>query len=118
MGWLEAMFLLVPWWCTRKDDGHGHASQCKPTERFRKHGGCGRSGEDENEEGAHSRCAEVADAVREPSQQVQDGVSVGGEDVREVGTVEDILERRKDFDPDVRTILYRNEAIMSLLSVY
>lgn len=111
MSWLETMFFLIPWWCTRKDDGHGHASQCEPAKGFGKNGGRRRSGEDEDEEGAHSRCAKVADAVRKPSQQVQDGVSVCREDVGEVGAVKDVLERGKDFDPDVRAVLYRDEAI-------
>lgn len=39
---------------------------------------------------------------------------MGGEDVREVGAVEDVLEGGEDFDPDVWAILYRNETVVDL----
>lgn len=56
----------------------------------------------------------MADAVGEPGKQVEDGVSVGGEDVGQVGAIQDVLEGGQDLDPDVRPDLDRDEAFGSL----
>lgn len=110
------MLLLIPWWCTWEYDGQGYAGQGEPAERFGKYGGCRGRGEDEDEGGAHRGRAEVANAVREPSQHVQDGVGVRGKDVGKIGTVQDVLERGQDFDPNVRAVLYRDVATVDFSS--
>lgn len=53
----------------------------------------------------------MADSVGEPGEQVEDGVGVRGQNVGQVGAVEDVLEGRKDLDPNVWPILDRYEAI-------
>ena len=58
----------------------------------------------------------MTDSVREPSEQVEDGMGVRGEDVGQVGAVEDVLEGGQDLDPDMRPVFDRNEAFGSLLA--
>lgn len=50
------------------------------------------------------------DAVRQPSQDVEDWMLVGGQDVGQVGAIQDIFEGRENANPDVRTILVVDEA--------
>ena len=42
----------------------------------------------------------MGDAIRKPSQNIQSGALVCGKYVTKVGAIENILERRKDFDPN------------------
>jgi hypothetical protein len=52
----------------------------------------------------------MADAIRKPCEKVEDGVLVGGEDVAEIGTVQDVFEGGKYFDPNRRPIFTGNES--------
>lgn len=45
------------------------------------------------------------DAVGNPGEEIEDGVFVGGQDVAQVGAVEDILQGGQDADPDSRPIV-------------
>lgn len=60
-------------------------------------------GDDEGE-------GEVQDAVRQPGDDVEDGVCVAGEDVGDVGAVEHGLERREEGDRDGRAVGDGDEA--------
>ena len=40
------------------------------------------------------------DAIGEPCHDAEEGTGMCGEDVAEIGTVEDILQSRKNTDPD------------------
>lgn len=57
----------------------------------------------------------MTDAIWKPSQQIQDRVGVGGEDVGEVGAVKDVFEGGQDLHPDMRPVLYRDESIIRLV---
>lgn len=50
------------------------------------------------------------DAVRQPSQNIQDRMLVGGHDVADVGAVDDVLKSRKNANPNVRAPLRGNES--------
>jgi hypothetical protein len=47
----------------------------------------------------------VDDAVRQPSQDVENRVLVSGKDVGQVCAIQNILERREDANPNVRAVL-------------
>lgn len=113
---LETMLLLVPRRGTGQQNRKGHTSQGEPAERSRKNGSSGRSGEEEEEGGADSRAGEMANTVREPGQNIENGVRVGGEDVGKVGAVKDVFKGGKDLDPNVRAVLYRDKAVMVMLA--
>ena len=49
--------------------------------------------------------------VRKPSHYAEEGAGVGGEDVGEIGAVEDVFESGKDADPDWRAPGARDESI-------
>lgn len=72
----------------------GRRARCREEEE----GGRGHDGEDK-----------VAKAIGNPSHQVQNRVVVCGEDVGQVCTVEDVLERWQNLDPDMGTVLDRDE---------
>lgn len=58
----------------------------------------------------------MTDAVGEPGKKVEDRMGVGRENIRNVGAVEDVLQSRKDFDPNVWSILNGNEAAKGFIS--
>jgi hypothetical protein len=51
----------------------------------------------------------VYDAIRQPSQKIQRGKIMGGEDIAKVGSVEDILQRGKYSDPYRRPVFGGNK---------
>lgn len=51
------------------------------------------------------------DAIRQPREDVEDWMLVGGENVGKVGAVEDVFEGGQDANPDVRTIFVWNESV-------
>lgn len=50
-------------------------------------------------------------AVREPGEDVENGVLVGGENVGEIGAVKDILKRRENTNPDMGTVIIRDKPV-------
>lgn len=50
------------------------------------------------------------DSIGKPRQDIEDGVFMGGENVGQVGAVEDVLEGGQDADPDVRAIFVWDES--------
>lgn len=53
----------------------------------------------------------MAQPVGEPGQEVQDDILVGGQDVAQVGTIEDVFERGENFDPNRRPPLAGNKSV-------
>lgn len=102
----QAINVLVPWWRAGEDDldqdsGDVHVSK-----------GAGPDGEgagrapDEHAGADDDGRDVVYDAVGDPSEEVEDGVLVGGQDVAEVCAVEDVFEGGQDADPDGRAVLW------------
>lgn len=59
----------------------------------------------------------MANTVREPGQDVEDRIRMCGEDVGEVGAVENVLKGWEDLDPDMWAVLDRNETtVMAMLA--
>lgn len=58
----------------------------------------------------NERSHEVEDAIRDPSQNIENCVLVDRDDVANVRTVDDVLEGRKDSDPDLRAPLGGNKS--------
>ena len=108
---LEAVGSLVPRGRARQDELDGDAEHAHVTKSAGEHGGGPRRGEEEEEAAADGGQGKVAYAVREPGQDVQDGVRMSREDIREIGAVEHILEGGQHLDPDVRAVLGRDEAV-------
>ena len=52
----------------------------------------------------------MGDAVRKPGKDVEKGMLVGGQNVGQVCTIENVFKSRKNSDPDVRTVRVVNEA--------
>ena len=52
----------------------------------------------------------MANSVGEPGKEIKGSILVSGENVAEVGAIEDILECRKDFYPYRRAIFARDES--------
>lgn len=50
------------------------------------------------------------DAVRKPSQNVENSMLVSRENVGKVRAIENVFQRRQDSDPDMRTVLGRNKS--------
>lgn len=108
--WCQTVLVLVPRSGTRERGLDGDADEVHDAERAGEDWNGARSREEEHGEGADGWPAKVDDAVWEPRQHVEDGVLVCGEDVGEVGAVENVFERWENFDPDVWADLLRDEA--------
>ena len=104
------MLLLIPWRGAWEDDRKGHAEDSEPSKGASKDWSGLRSSEEEEGRRDDSRCAKMTDAVRKPGEQIENGVRVSGKNVGEVCAVEDVLERRENLDPNVRTVLHRDES--------
>jgi hypothetical protein len=52
----------------------------------------------------------MGNAIWKPCENVEEGIFVAGEDIAEVGTIEDIFQGRKNADMDGRTICAINES--------
>lgn len=111
MGWLEAVFFLVPRGRTREHKTDSYTRQGQPAE------GAGEDGrgrgccEEEEGGGTDGGPTEVADAVGKPGEEVKNRMGMGGENVGDVGAVQNVLEGREDFDPDVWAVLHGNETV-------
>lgn len=53
---------------------------------------------------------EVDDAIRQPCQDVQEGVLIRRQDVAQVRTIYDVLKGWKNANPDVRAYFSRNKS--------
>lgn len=58
----------------------------------------------------------MAESVRDPGEDVENRMGVGGQNVGEVGTVKDVLEGGEDANPDVGAVFRINEADVQLAS--
>lgn len=110
VSWLQAVGLLVPGRRAGEDQLDGDGEHAHVAESTGKHGGGAGGGKEEEDGAADGGQRKVADSIGEPGKQVEDGVAVGRENVGQVGSVEDVLERREDLDPDVRTVLGGDES--------
>lgn len=88
----KTMLHLVPRWRTGEEKLDGYTQNTHPAEGASPdRGGTGGS-EDEHEQGADYRSAKMAQAVGDPGKNVENRVLVGGENARQIGTVQDVLE--------------------------
>lgn len=106
----ESVFVLIPWRRAGEDELNGDTEDAHPAKGTRENWRGSRCGEDEDDERAHSGCSKVDDAVGKPSQDIQNRVLVGGEDVGKVGAVQNVFQSGQDSNPDVRTILGRDKS--------
>lgn len=70
----------------------------------------GRWGENEHQPSGHEGSSKMYDTVWQPRQYVQDPVFVLREDVTQIGAIENVLECRKDLDPDGWSIFAGDES--------
>ncbi len=77
----------------------------------------GRRPKDEDRSRYDERSAEVTQAIRKPCQQVQRSTLVCGEDVAQVGTVEDVFKRGEDFNPDRRSPFRGDKSVKDGISL-
>lgn len=105
----KTMLILIPRWRAGEEKLNSNTENAHPAKSTCEYGSRARGGKDEHDERADCRGAEVADAVREPGKNVENGVLVRREDVGKVGTVQDVLERRENANPNVRSVLVGDE---------
>jgi hypothetical protein len=105
----QAVQVLVPWRSTREAKLNADTDNVHPAKCASKCGSCAGRAENEHEARADERRTEVSDAIRQPSQNVEKCALVCGEDVAQIGAVEDVLKCREDADPDWRAVLARDE---------
>lgn len=115
---LQTVRLLVPGRSAGEDQLDGDSEHAHVAESASKHGGGAGRGEEEEDGAADGGERKVTDTIREPGEQIEDGVAVGRENVGQVGSVKDVLERREDLDPDVRTVLGGDESARAGLLVF
>lgn len=115
---LQTVRLLVPGRSAGEDQLNGDGEHAHVAESTSKHGGGAGRGKEEEDGAADSGERKVADTIGEPGKQIEDGVAVGRENVGQVGSVKDVLERREDLDPDVRTVLGGNKSARAGLLVF
>jgi hypothetical protein len=94
------MAILVPGCRAGKEDLDDDTCEIDVAEGAAVDGQGAGGGEDEEDDCCDGGAAEVHDAVGEPGEDVEDDVLVGGEDVGEVGAVEDVFEGGEDAHPD------------------
>lgn len=108
----QTVFILIPGRRAGKHELNSDAENAHPAKAARKDVDGTRSGKDEEDEGANGGGAKVHDAVGQPGENVEDGVLVGGQNVGQVGAVQDVFEGGKHANPNVRTVLGGNESEM------
>lgn len=106
----QAMLVLIPRRGAGEEDLDGDTEDAHPAQCSREDGSRTGGSEDERDQRHNGGGTKVHDAVRQPGEDVENRVLVGGEDVGKVGTVENILERGKNSDPDVWSVLIRNKS--------
>ena len=106
----QAMLILVPRRGTREEELNRDTSDVHPAKGLGKGGTAARGTKDEQDANDDSRECEVQDAVGDPGNEVKSHVSAGGENIGEIGTIKDVLEGRKNTDPDVRANFCGNES--------
>lgn len=113
----ETVQVLIPRWRTREAELDDDACYVHVSKSAGKggHGGWWRP--DEHYDRAHYGRPKMCDTIREPCQNVEDRVFVGGEDVAEVGTIQDVFEGGEDADPYWRAVCAVNESTRNRASV-
>ncbi|KFY70695.1 hypothetical protein V499_08994, partial [Pseudogymnoascus sp. VKM F-103] len=96
----ETMAILVPGRRAGEEDLDDDTREVDVAEGAAVDGQGAGGGKDEEDECCHGGAAEVHDAVGEPGEDVEDDVLVCGEDVGEIGAVEDVFEGGEDAHPD------------------
>ncbi len=91
MGWFKAVCLFVPRWSAGKCQLDEYTQYAHVPERPRKRGSRSWRGEEEQRSADHSWKGEVPETIRNPRQDIKNGVVVCGEDVGEVGAVQNVF---------------------------
>ncbi|KAI3493211.1 hypothetical protein L1887_42051 [Cichorium endivia] len=99
----EALAELVPGRSAGEEDLDDNTCEHHESESLREDLDRGWRRKDEEEGGDEEGGGKVDDAVRDPCEDVEDGVTELGENVRDVGTIPDRFERGQHRHPDVRT---------------
>ena len=108
--WHKSVLVLIPRWCARKAQLNRDAENAHPTECFRKDRSRAWRSKDEHDEGAHSRCAEVHDAIRQPGQNIENRVLMRGKNVGQVCAVQNVLQSWENSHPNVWPVFNRDES--------
>lgn len=105
----QAVLVLVPWRSAWEHKLNGDTENAHPTKATSKHVDCSRGGKDEEDQRANCGGSKMHDTVRQPSQDVEDGVLVRRQNVGQVCAVENVLQCRQDANPDVRSVVVVDE---------
>jgi hypothetical protein len=101
----QTIRILVPGGRAGEDDLDQNSCDVHVAKGARPDGEGARGGPDEHASANNDRRHIVYDSVGQPGEDVEDCVLVRGEDVAEVGAVEDVLEGGEDADPDSRAVV-------------
>ena len=107
---LQTVGFLVPGGCAGKNELDSHPQHAHKSERAGKNRSCAWCRKDEQEGTADGRQREVCNAVRDPSEDIKERMCVCREDIGKVGTVQHILERRENLDPNVGSVFGRDKS--------
>lgn len=99
--WCKTVQVLVPWRRAREGSLNSNTDQVHEAEGAGKDWKGARCRKEEDDDGADCWAAVVDDSVWNPGENIQEDMLVLGEDIGEVGAVEDVLERWENLDPDV-----------------
>lgn len=111
----QSVLVLVPWRSAWEHKLNGDTEDAHPTKAACKHVDGSRGGKDEEDQRANCGGSKVHYTIRQPGQDVEDGVLVRRQNVGQVRAVEDVLQCRQDANPNVRSVVVVDETRLYLL---
>jgi len=114
VGRRQSVRVLIPRWGAWEDDLNQHSRDVHVAESACPDGQGARRTPNEHACADNNGRDIVYDSVRQPGKDVENGVLVSGQDVAQVGAVEDVLEGGEDADPDSRAVVCGNVSRVKL----
>lgn len=106
----KAVLALVPRRRAGEEKLNRNTSNAHPSKGASEDGSRAWRGENEHDERADERSGEVDNSVRQPSKNIENRVLVGRQNVGKVGSVQNVLQRREDANPNMRTVIVRDKS--------
>jgi hypothetical protein len=95
----QTVHVFIPRRTAGEDELYADSGNVHPAKGSHEGGRAARRSKDEEDCRDDSGSGEVRDAIWEPGQNIQDYVLVGGQDVAEIGAIEDVFQRGQDANP-------------------
>lgn len=108
--WSQPVHVLIPWWRAWEEDLNQHSSQIHVSKSSCEHGRGSWRSKEEHEARADKRSTKMGDAIWKPCQNVESHRLVRRKDITEIRTIDNVLERREDSDPNWWSVFARDES--------